>query len=75
MKPKNILISVVIPYFKKRKYINSCIKSILNHNHKKIEVIIVYDDENREDLIYLKKIVKRDKRFKIVLNKVFPLRG
>ena len=69
MKPKNILISVVIPYFKKRKYINSCIKSILNQNHKKIEVIIVYDDENREDLIYLKKIVKRDKRFKIVLNK------
>ena len=53
MKPKNILISVVIPYFKKRKYINSCIKSILKQNHKKIEVIIVYDDENREDLTYL----------------------
>ena len=69
MTPKNILISVVIPYFKKRKYINSCIKSILKQNHKKIEVIIVYDDENREDLTYLKKIIKRDKRFKIVVNK------
>ena len=69
MKAKNILISVVIPYFKKRKYIHNCIKSVLKQNHKKIEVIIVYDDENHEDLIYLKKIIKRDKRFKIILNK------
>jgi len=69
MKPKNILISVVIPYFRKRKYIHSCIKSVLKQNHKKVEVIIVYDDENHDDLIYLKKIIKRDKRFKIILNK------
>jgi len=69
MKAKNILISVVIPYFKKKKYIQNCLNSVLKQSHKKIEVIIVYDDENHEDLFYLKKIIKKDKRFKIIINK------
>ena len=69
MKAKNILISVVIPYFKKKKYLYNCINSVLKQSHKKIEVIIVYDDENHKDLFYLKKIIKKDKRFKIIINK------
>tara|TARA_Y100000741_G_scaffold56537_1_gene39209 strand:+ start:3372 stop:4151 length:780 start_codon:yes stop_codon:yes gene_type:complete len=69
MKTNNILISIIIPYYKKRFFIFDCIKSIFNQTHKKIETIIVYDDEDRKDLIYLKNIIKKDKRFKIILNK------
>ena len=69
MKNKNILISVIIPYYKKRNYISNALKSALKQSHKKIEIIIIYDDENLEDLEYIKKIIKKDKRIRIVINK------
>ena len=42
MQTKNILISVIIPYYKKKNYIYSSLKSVLKQSHKKIEVIIIY---------------------------------
>ncbi len=69
MKTKNILISVIIPYYKKKNYIYSTLKSALNQSHKKIEVIIIYDDQDLSDFDYLKQIIKADKRVKIIINK------
>jgi len=69
MKTKNILISVIIPYYKKKNYIYSTLKSALNQSHKKIEVIIIYDDQDLSDFDHLKKIIKADKRVKIIINK------
>ena len=69
MQTKNILISVIIPYYKKKNYIYSTLKSALNQSHKKIEVIIIYDDKDLSDFYYLKQIIKGDKRVKIIINK------
>ncbi len=69
MQTKNILISVIIPYYKKKNYIYSTLKSALNQSHKKIEVIIIYDDQDLSDFDYLKQIIKADKRVKIIINK------
>jgi len=69
MKTKNILISVIIPYYKKKNYIYSTLKSALNQSHKKIEVIIIYDDQDLSDFDYLKQIIKGDKRVKTIINK------
>jgi|LWDU01.1.fsa_nt_gi teichuronic acid biosynthesis glycosyltransferase TuaG len=69
MKTKSILISVIIPYYKKKNYIYSTLKSALNQSHKKIEVIIIYDDQDLSDFDYLKQIIKADKRVKIIINK------
>ena len=69
MKTKNVLISVIIPYYKKKNYIYSTLKSALNQSHKKIEVIIIYDDQDLSDFDHLKKIIKADKRVKIIINK------
>ncbi len=69
MKTKNILISVIIPYYNKRNYIYNSLKSVLRQSHKKIEIIIIYDDENLKDLKYIKKIIKKDKRARILINK------
>ena len=63
-----IIVSVIIPYYKKKDYIKSTIKSVLNQTFKSFEIIIVYDDEDRNDLVYLKKIQSLDKRIKIILN-------
>tara|TARA_B100001057_G_scaffold498377_1_gene605164 strand:- start:1457 stop:2200 length:744 start_codon:yes stop_codon:yes gene_type:complete len=62
------LVSVVIPYFKKKEYIDRCINSVLRQNYKKFEVIIVYDGHDYSDLDYLKNITKKDKRIHLTIN-------
>jgi teichuronic acid biosynthesis glycosyltransferase TuaG len=63
------LASVIVPYFKKKKYIKKAINSILNQSYKHIEVIIIYDDINLYDLQYLKELFENDNRVKIHVNK------
>ena len=58
------LVSVIIPYYKKSKYINQTINSILNQTYKNIEIIFVYDDSNQEDLEYIKRILNKFKKKK-----------
>ena len=43
------LVSIIIPYFKKKKYIESTINSILNQKYQNFEIIIVYDDKDKGD--------------------------
>jgi len=63
------LVSIIIPYYKKKKYIELTINSVLQQTYKNFELIIVYDDENKEDLNFIKKITKKDKRIKLYINK------
>ena len=63
------LVSIITPYYKKKKYIEFAINSVLQQTYKNFELIIIYDDENKEDLNFLKKIIKKDKRIKIYINK------
>jgi len=63
------LVSIIIPYYKKKKYIELAIHSVIQQTYKNFELIIVYDDENKEDLNLLKKIIKKDKRIKLYINK------
>ena len=53
------LVSIIIPYYKKKKYIELAINSAIQQTYKNFELIIVYDDENKEDLNFLKKIIKK----------------
>src|SRR6056300_859781 len=63
------LVSVIIPYFKKRKFIKKTINSITSQTHKNLEIIIVYDDVDHADLKIIRKIKNSDKRVKIIINK------
>lgn len=63
------LVSIIMPYYKKKEYIESAINSVLKQTYKNFELIIIYDDENKEDLNFLKKIIKKDKRIKIYINR------
>jgi teichuronic acid biosynthesis glycosyltransferase TuaG len=49
------LVSVIIPYFKKILYVEKCIQSVLNQTYNKIEILIIYDDDNLYELKKLKK--------------------
>lgn len=63
------LISVIVPYYKKKEYIKKTIDSVINQSYKKIEVIIIYDDEDITELNFIKNFVKKDKRIKLIINK------
>ncbi len=63
------LVSVIIPYYKKRKYIKQAISSVLSQTYKNLEIIIIYDDEDHSDLVIIKKIKKSDNRIKLIVNK------
>lgn len=43
------MFSVIIPYFKKRQYIERCINSVLNQTFKNFEIILV-DDGSQDDI-------------------------
>ena len=63
------LVSIIIPYFKKKNYIKSTINSVLNQKFKNFEILIVYDDANKSELNVLKKIKNKEKRIRIIVNK------
>ena len=62
-------VSVIIPYYKKKLYIKKTIKSVIRQTHQNLEVIIVYDDEDKSDLNYIKSIINFDKRIRLIINK------
>ena len=63
------LVSIIIPYFKKKDYILDAINSILNQTYQNFEIIIVYDDTDKSELSLIHKIQKVDKRIKVLINK------
>ena len=65
----NDLVSIIIPYFKKKKFIKQTINSIFKQTYKKYEIIIIYDDKDLTDLSYLKTAVKKIKKKRIIINK------
>lgn len=64
------LVSVIIPYYKKIKFIEECVVSVLKQTYRKIEILIIYDDTSKDDFKKILQLKKKDKRIKIIKNKV-----
>ena len=67
----NYKVSIIIPYYKKKFFILDAIKSALNQTYKNFEIIIIYDDLSKIDLVYIKKIVKFNKKITLLINKKY----
>ncbi len=63
------LISIIIPYFKKKKYLEKTIQSIAKQTYQKFEVILIYDDIDNSDLKFVKYALRKIKNKKIIINK------
>ena len=63
------MISVIMPYFKKSKYIEETVESILNQTLRDFEILIINDELSDESFQILEKISKTDDRIKILNNK------
>ena len=64
------LVSIIIPYYKKKVYFIKTIKSILNQSYNNYELILIYDDPNKQDLNFIKKALRKIKKKVIIINKV-----
>ena len=53
------LVSVIIPYYKKRDFISGTIESVLKQSYKNFEILIIYDDSSDTDYSFIKEIKKR----------------
>ena len=56
------LVSIIIPYFKKKNQIRQTINSILKQKYKKFEILIIYDDTNHSELKFLRKNFSKEKK-------------
>jgi len=43
------LVSIIIPYYKKKKFFKKTIKSVLGQTHKNFEIILIYDDVDQTE--------------------------
>ena len=67
---KKDLISIIITYYKKKKYLKKTLNSIFNQVYKNFEIILVYDDTKKDDLNYVRNLLKIFKNKKLIINKV-----
>ena len=55
---------------KKKKYILKCLKSIFNQSYKNFEVILIFDDDDKNEYEYIKKLKKKFRKIIIYKNKI-----
>ena len=67
-KNKNPKISIIVPIYNREKYLERCIKSIIEQDFKDIEIICVNDGSTDNSLEILKRFSNQDRRI-IVINK------
>ncbi len=64
-----MLLTVILPYFKKKRFIKKTLESIIYQTFKNFELIIVYDQKDKSDLKYIKKILAKKIKYKLIINK------
>ena len=62
------IVSVIMPYYKKKNYFKEAYCSVLSQNIKSLEIIIIYDDNDHSEIKFLRKIVNNRKNTKIIIN-------
>ena len=60
----NELISIIVPVYKVEKYLEKCVKSILNQTYTNLEIILVNDGSPDECGRLCDKLAKVDDRIK-----------
>ena len=67
-------VTVIIPYKNNLEFLYLALNSVFFQTYKKFKILIVYDDEDRSDLYYIKKFknkskIKKKYSIEIILNK------
>ena len=65
MKNKIDKVSIILPYFRKKKFLNKSLNSALTQTYPNKEIIIIFDDHNENELNFVKKIISKYEKYKI----------
>ena len=65
----NILVSIIVPMYNSEKYIERCIKSLINQSYKNIEIILIDDGSKDKTIEILKLYNSKDSRIKLYKKK------
>ena len=63
------LVSIIMPYYKKIKFIDDSYNSIINQSYQNYELIIIYDDMDLNEYDYLNKLINNNPKVKVYKNK------
>lgn len=63
---KRVLVSVIIPVYNAKAYLDECLKSLIDQTLKNIEIICINDGSTDNSLEILEKYAKKDNRIKII---------
>lgn len=64
-----IPVTVIMPYFKKKTFFKEAYYSALSQGIKNLEIIVIYDDEDRSDISYIRQIINNRKSTILIINK------
>lgn len=65
----NILVSIIVPMYNSEKYIERCVKSLINQSYKNIEIILIDDGSKDKTIEILKLYNNKDSRIKLYKKK------
>ena len=65
MNNNSTLVAIIVPVYNVEKYIDECLKSILNQTYTNIEVLMINDGSTDKSADICKKYEKKDNRFKL----------
>ena len=66
VKPKNELISIIVPVYNVEEYLEKCVNSIINQTYKKIEIILVDDGSKDNSGKICDELKEKDSRIKVI---------
>ena len=62
----NTKISIIIPIYNGEKYIERCLKSIINQDYEELEIIVINDGSTDNSIDILKEFTNIDNRIKVI---------
>ena len=65
---KKNCVSIIIPYHRKKKYFQETIKSINRQTFRNFEIIVIYDDNSKKELEFVKILISKIKNKKLIIN-------
>ena len=69
MSDNNELISIIVPIYNVQKYLDRCMKTLLNQTYRNIEIILVDDESPDECPKMCEEYAKIDQRVKVIHKK------
>lgn len=60
-------ISIIIPVYNVKKYLNDCIQSVINQTYNNLEIILIDDGSTDGSGDYCDEIAKKDSRFLCII--------